>query len=102
MRGSQPVGGGQVRMGARSSRRLVAGRAGFESQNEIGRSMGVTLLRADPLGSLDRQARTLPSVEPARKIYHIVVPSTLQQAAGDQAAISALAVHRDRRLFGDV
>src|ERR1019366_8102139 len=45
-----------------------------------------------------RQVGLLPGVEPADYIYHIVVPGTLQQAAGDETAISAFAMHRDRRV----
>src|SRR5450755_2722907 len=99
---NQLVGGGQIRPVARFPGYLLADRAGFESQSETGRSMGMTLLRADRLGSLDRQTRRRPGIETASEIYHIVVPSALQQAARDQAAISAFTVHRDRRLFGDL
>src|SRR5215469_1605152 len=49
-----------------------------------------------------RQSRAHPRVEPSSDIYHIVVLGTLEQTHRDQAAITALAMHRDRRIFADL
>src|SRR5580658_644259 len=45
-----------------------------------------------------RQFCLLPGIKSAHHIDHIPEARTLQQAAGDQAAISPLAVHRDGRI----
>src|ERR1017187_4271989 len=51
--------------------------------------------------TLARQVRPHPCVQAAGDIYHIVVPGALQQAAGNQAAIPAFAMHRDGRVLGN-
>src|ERR1022692_1570960 len=51
--------------------------------------------------TLARQVRSHPCVQAAGDIYHSVVPGALQQAARNQAAIPALAMHRDGRVLGN-
>jgi hypothetical protein len=50
------------------------------------------------LAAHGRQLRLLPGIESPDDIDHLLEPRTLQQAAGDHAAISPLAMHRDGRI----
>jgi len=50
----------------------------------------------------DRQLGPLPCIEAADNVDDIRVPGSLQQAAGNHAAIAALAMDCDRRVMIDL
>jgi hypothetical protein len=50
------------------------------------------------LGAHGRQIRLLPGIESTDDVDYVLEPGALQQAAGDHAAVSTLAVNRDGRI----
>ena len=51
------------------------------------------------LGAHGRQLRLLPRIESADDVDYVLEPGALQQAGGDHAAVSALAVNCERRIM---